>query len=138
MQQDHELCVPAVRLRPGGVPGERPSAVEVRDRGIRRLRHVSNWTLAALLVGVGASSAALARAVPAASGPPAISPATGPVAGSVASVGASSSARAPSVSQPVATSSGSTVAAAPSPGAPGVNPPAPSAAVGTTGTGGGS
>jgi hypothetical protein len=32
-----------------------------RDRGVRGVRHLTNWTLAALVVGVGATSAVLAR-----------------------------------------------------------------------------
>ncbi len=43
-----------------------PFAAQTRARGenLRRVRHVSNWSLAALVVGVGAASAAIAYAAP--------------------------------------------------------------------------
>ncbi len=37
-----------------------------RDSGLRRIRRLSNWSFAALVVGVGATAGALARTVPAA------------------------------------------------------------------------
>ena len=43
------------------LPKEAPTSKDQRDRGVRGVRHLSNWTLAALVVGVGATSAALAR-----------------------------------------------------------------------------
>ncbi len=113
MQPDTRFDSEPLRRLPGADVAERDGStalVRRRDGGIRRLRHVSNWTLAALLVGVGASSASLARALPATSAAPAVAPASGGTIGAatpgVASPGA------PSVTTPVATSSGSTVAAA--------------------------
>ncbi len=43
------------------LPASRP-AEQWRDQGLRGVRRLSNWTLAALVVGVGATSAAIARA----------------------------------------------------------------------------
>ena len=45
-----------------------PARQAARADGIRHLRRLSNWTLATMLVGVGASSAALAHAIPGLSG----------------------------------------------------------------------
>jgi hypothetical protein len=79
------------------------TAESVRDSGLRRIRRLSNWSLAALVVGVGATTGVLARTVPAAT--------TGATAvtnsGNVTStIGAQ---QAPSVSTPVATTSASGV-----------------------------
>jgi len=81
-------------------------AAPAREENLRRVRRVSNWSLAALLVGVGATSAALAHVVPGHTSPATyISSSQG--GGLVTARGASGSA--PSVSGPVAVSSGSQV-----------------------------
>jgi hypothetical protein len=53
-------------LRPGYVPSSEPETTagsargRARNDGIRRVRRMSNWTAAALLVGTGATTVALA------------------------------------------------------------------------------
>lgn len=77
----------------------------VRDGGLRRLRRMSNWSLGALVVGVGATTGALASTIPV------------PTAGTTAvtnSAGVTSSAsgvaaQAPSVTKSVVTTSASGV-----------------------------
>jgi hypothetical protein len=93
-------------LRPDTAAAAR--AAPARDENLRRVRRVSNWSLAALLVGVGATSAALAHVVPGHTSPAAYvsSTQTGGVVGTT-----SASGRAPTVSGPVAVSSGSQVVA---------------------------
>jgi hypothetical protein len=86
-----------------------PARQAARADGIRHLRRLSNWTLATMLVGVGASSAALAHAIPGLSGG---ATAVVQTAGA-ASAATGGSAKAPTVSGAVATSGGSGVAAAP-------------------------
>lgn len=41
--------------------GRERQAEEGRDRGVRAVRHLSNWTVAAMVAGVGVASAVLAR-----------------------------------------------------------------------------
>jgi hypothetical protein len=43
------------------LPRTDAAGAQRRDRGVRGARHLSNWTIAALVVGVGATSAVLAR-----------------------------------------------------------------------------
>ena len=51
---------------PGSVVATDPSRLgSPRESGLQRLRRLSNWSLAALVVGVGATTAALARTIPA-------------------------------------------------------------------------
>ncbi|MGA8296603.1 MAG: hypothetical protein WB770_06140, partial [Acidimicrobiales bacterium] len=91
------------RLQPEPSTGSTAGARDLRDAGLRRVRRVSNWTAAALIVGVGVATGELAHAFP-------------PTSGSYATNGATSSTGSSSASstrlgQAVATSSGSTVAA---------------------------
>lgn len=44
------------------LPAEHRPTGEWREKGLRGVRHLSNWALAALVVGVGATTAVLARA----------------------------------------------------------------------------
>ena len=46
-----------------GDSGQVDRAARTRDDGIRRVRRMSNWTAAALIVGTGAATAALPAAV---------------------------------------------------------------------------
>ena len=83
----------------------RQTAMSVRDSGLRRIRRMSNWSVAALVVGVGATTGALARSVlPATAGTTAV---TNP--GTVTSTVGGVAQQAPSVHTPVATTSASGV-----------------------------
>jgi hypothetical protein len=95
----------------GSAPAERPAPDErpapARDGGIRRVRRMSNWTAAALIVGTGAATVALAHhAVPAAVPVAAASSAT---TGAGAGATAGQPASGPQVTHSVATASGSGV-----------------------------
>jgi hypothetical protein len=97
--------------QPGRVPLPRfdnsssvQQAAIARDGGIRRLRRVSNWTAAALIAGVAATSGYFAHANPVAPATSAIT-ATAPT-GTGTLLGTTHK---PSVSSPVATSGGSGV-----------------------------
>jgi hypothetical protein len=91
-------------------PGEAGAAaptVRTRNEGIRRLRRMSNWTAAALVVGTGATTAALVHNAVPISGPAAVSTFTtttgvGPSAGTHGT-------RGPQVSHTVATTTASGV-----------------------------
>ena len=49
--------------RCAGDTGRRvPTAETIRDNGLRKIRRMSNWSLAALVVGIGATTGALAAA----------------------------------------------------------------------------
>jgi hypothetical protein len=97
------------------------SAKLVRDSGLRRLRRMSNWSLGALVVGVGATTGALASTIP--------GPTTGTTAvtnpAGVTSSASGVAAPGPSVTVPVATTSAS-----------GVTTSVPSISGGTVPTGG--
>ena len=78
-------------------------AVTQRDAGLRKVRHLSRWSAAALLVGVGAAAGELAHGFP-------------PTGRSYAPIGTSAngthaSSNAPRLGHAAATSAGSTVAA---------------------------
>ena len=88
----------------------RANAGAHREAGRRRTHLVSSWALAAALVGVGATSAAIAHAVPSAV----------PAAGVTATSGAGAQGATPRVGGVVATSSGSVVPAPAGTGSPGV------------------
>jgi hypothetical protein len=89
---------------PAVEPGHAGAASPGRADGIRHVRRLSNWTAAALIVGTGAATVALAhQALPAATAVP--SPASAAGAGA----GASSTAGGPSVGHTVATTSASGV-----------------------------
>jgi hypothetical protein len=81
-------------------------AAPAREENLRRVRRVSNWSLAALLIGVGTTSAALAHVLPGQTSPVGhyASTQTGGLAQPTATSG-----HAPVVSGPVAVSSGSQV-----------------------------
>jgi hypothetical protein len=96
----------------------RQTATSVRDSGLRRIRRMSNWSLAALVVGVGATTGALARTVPSATAGTTAVTNSGTVTSMVG--GAQ---QAPSVHTPVATTSASGVTTSVS-GASGVTVPA--------------
>jgi len=105
---------------------EAARAAPARDQNLRRVRRVSNWSLAALLVGVGATSAVLAHVVPGHTSPPVHAGST-PGGGLVQA--SSGSGQAPSVSGPVAVSSGSQVVAGGTVTAPGQSSTQPGGAV---------
>jgi hypothetical protein len=96
-------------LRSGG-------AALAREENLRHVRRVSNWSLAALLVGVGVTSAALAHVLPGQTSP-AVYVSSTPTGGLVQA--RSGSGQAPSVSGPVAVSSGSQVVQGTTVGTPG-------------------
>jgi hypothetical protein len=84
-------------------PGQ---AAPIRTEGVRHVRRMSNWTAAALIVGTGAATVALAHhAIPA------TAPATSPVSGTTGAgpAGAAQGAGGPQVSHAVATTTGSGV-----------------------------
>jgi len=91
-------------LRGGHAPPGR--TLPGRTANLRRVRRMSNWSLAALLVGVGATSAALAGAIPGHTGP-ALS--AGPTQASAAGQTPLASGQAPAVSSPVAATTPSQV-----------------------------
>ena len=87
---------------PGGAAAE---SMRVRSDGVRRVRRMSNWTAAALIVGTGAATVALAHhSLPGLA--PAASPASTTGIGGTAAV---NGAAGPQVSHSVATTSGSGV-----------------------------
>ena len=110
MESDREYLGGQVPLRefgdwdPGPDGPERPPAA--RRDGIRRVRRMSNWTAAALLVGSGAAAVALAHQALPAAAPPA-GPAAAP--GAAAGSGAPAAATGPQVAHSVVTTSGSGV-----------------------------
>jgi len=81
-------------------------AAPARDENLRRVRRVSNWSLAALLIGVGTTSAALAHVLPGQTS--AVGHYASTQTGALAQPTAASG-HAPVVSGPVAVSSGSQV-----------------------------
>jgi hypothetical protein len=111
-------------LADGEADGARP-AHQLRAEGVSAVRRWSNWSLAALVVGVAGSTAALARTIPShpASTPTTVvppdgttgsTPATGS-AGTTTAPGASTAA--PSVAKPIAVTSPSGVTTYVMPGA---------------------
>jgi hypothetical protein len=95
---------PGWQSDPGPEAGPADSAGPTRADGIRHVRRMSNWTAAALIVGTGAATVALAhQAFPAST--------TAAAAASTAGAGtkAASTAGGPSVSHTVATTSASGV-----------------------------
>ena len=105
---------------------EASRAAPARDQNLRRVRRVSNWSLAALLVGVGATSAVLAHAVPGHTSPAVYA---GSTSGGGLVQASSGSGQAPSVSSPVAVSSGSQVVAGGTVTGPGQSSTQPGGAV---------
>ena len=108
------------RRLPGAVVPPSPGGpAPAREGGLRRVRRLSNWSVAALVVGVGATTGILARSVPpATTGAVAVAP-----SGTTGTPSASGGQSAPSVAGPVATTSASGVtvgasapASAPAPG----------------------
>jgi hypothetical protein len=97
-----------VRLPGPGGPEPGDAAAEgmrVRSDGVRRVRRMSNWTAAALIVGTGAATVALAHHSLPGSAPAASAASTTGIGGTAAANGASG----PQVSHTVATTSGSGV-----------------------------
>jgi hypothetical protein len=115
MDRDHDSHQGQVRLPGYGAAGsatraaqpggdDTSGAARTRNDGIRRVRRMSNWTAAALLVGTGATAVALAH-----NAFPVGTSATGTTStGAVTATGAHGTA-APQVGGPVATSGGSGV-----------------------------
>jgi hypothetical protein len=87
---------------PGGAAAE---SIRVRSDGVRHVRRMSNLAAAALIVGTGAATVALAHHAFPVSAPVAAGAATTGVGGTAVTNGASG----PQVSHPVATTSGSGV-----------------------------
>lgn|ERR1039458_7713110 len=115
------------RRLPGSLTGpapHRPSST--RESGLQRVRRLSNWSLAALVVSVGATTAALTRTIPAATG--STTTVATPVSATAHSTAGTQSA--PTLTSPVATSSASAVTAS-NAGAPASGPSAATAARGT-------
>jgi hypothetical protein len=79
--------------------------MRVRSDGVRRVRRMSNWTAAALIVGTGAATVALAHHSLPGLAPAASTASTTGIAGTAATNGAGG----PQVSHSVATTSGSGV-----------------------------
>ena len=94
---------------PDGADGPRDYQRAARGSGVRRARQASNWTAALLIAGVAASAGYFAHHAPAAT--PATSAVTS-VPGGTAATGAHK----PSLSAPVATSTGSGVTVRTGPG----------------------
>ena len=93
------------RYTGSSLESSRKTAMSDRDSGLRRIRRLSNWSFAALVVGVGATAGALARTVPAATaGTTAVTN-----SGQVTSTAGGVAQQAPSVHTPVATTSASGV-----------------------------
>ena len=92
---------------PGGPePGDAAAeSMRVRSDGVRRLRRMSNWTAAALIVGTGAATVALAHHSLPGLAPAASAAATTGGGGTAAATGATG----PQVSGSVATTNGSGV-----------------------------
>jgi hypothetical protein len=94
---------------PHGVGDSRDYRRGARGAGVRRVRQASNWTAALLIAGVAATTGYFAHHAPPAT------PATGTVT-SVPGGTAATGAHKPSLSAPVATSSGSGVTVRTGPG----------------------
>ena len=100
------------RAETGWIPGNGWSAQsgwspgDARERGLRRSRRVSNWTVAALIAGVAAATGYLAHAIPATGSGSGGTVPTGTSGGRQATV-APGSPTAPDAPGPVATSGGS-------------------------------
>ncbi len=97
--------------RYAGGTGRRPPAPEtIRNDGLRKIRRTSNWSLAALVVGIGATTGALAAATDSkAVGTPAVTTTAGAPTSAAGVVQGG-----PTLGSPVATTSasGMTVSAA--------------------------
>ena len=89
-----------------GDSGQVDRAARTRDDGIRRVRRMSNWTAAALIVGTGAATAALAHQAVPATVPAAITSSAATGAGAAVTTNGTSG---PQVTHSVATTSGSGV-----------------------------
>ena len=99
-----------VRLAGYGAATAAQSRLYQRDQGVRRLRRVNNRVLAAF-VGVGATSAAFAHVIPTTTSTASSSAVAIPGSATGTASGVVQGSSAPSLSQPVAVSSGSSVAA---------------------------
>ncbi|MHB1595155.1 MAG: hypothetical protein ACYCO9_09310 [Streptosporangiaceae bacterium] len=85
-----------------GQRGDEPGGAAYREHGLRGSRRVSNWTAAALIAGVAATTGYLAHAIPAGGS----GTQTGTTTNQAAKSGVVTPA-APATTQPVATSGGS-------------------------------
>jgi hypothetical protein len=105
MDSEREDLTGRVPLPGFGDPASPGQPAPTRSDGIRRVRRMSNWTLAALIAGTGAATVALAHnASPGA----ATSAGTAPVGGASAA-STTNGATGPQVTHSVATTSGSGV-----------------------------
>jgi hypothetical protein len=86
----------------GPAPSDPPAPA--RTDGVRRVRHLSNWTLAALIAGTGAATVALAH-----NAFPSVTTAAGTSAATGTAAAATPGATGPQVTHSVATTSGSGV-----------------------------
>lgn len=114
---DHQGSSPQRRPPGRGQPGRDEARAASRDRGLRHVRRLSDWTAAALIAATAITAGYFAHAGAGTSPRPAVSSAHSPVPGS----------HQPCVAVPVATSGGSgvTTATVPSTCAPGQNGPRP-------------
>ena len=103
------------RLGPEPSPDEAALSRAPRARGLRQVRRLSNWSLAALVVGTGTATVTLARTIPAHTAPTASTASVAPSTNSTAPVTAG--APPSSGATPVAATSASGVATT-------TNPPA--------------
>ncbi len=94
-------------------PDEAALARSPRARGLKQVRRWSNWSLAALVVGTGTTTVALARTIPVHAAPAASTASVAPSTNSTAPVTAATPP--PSGSTPVAATSASGVAATANP-----------------------
>ena len=116
---DRQDPLPRRRLPGQGEPGPDDARAASRDRGLRQVRRLSNWTAAALIAVTGVTAGYFAHAAARASRPATTAGVQSQAPGS----------RQPCVTVPVATSGGSGVAPAPVPsfscatGSTGTRPP---------------
>lgn len=98
---DHQDTSPRRRLPGRGEPGRDEARAASRDRGLRHVRRLSNWTAAAMVAATGITAGYFAHAAAGASRPAAATSAQSQAHGS----------NQPCVTVPVATSGGSGVTA---------------------------
>jgi hypothetical protein len=101
MDEDYEQRPGWVRLPGYEDPPYPRGAASTRKGGVRRMRHASNWTAAALIAGVAAAAGYFAHHQP---------PVTSPTSSATAVPGGTAAGpQKPSLNSPVATSTGSGV-----------------------------
>lgn len=107
-QEDRRGRVPlGGRKEPAAPP---PGPAVAREAGLRQVRRMSAWSAAALIVGTGAATAALAHSYATPAQPAATAPAAAGTGGQAAAPGAAAQGTGgPAVTHSVATTSGSGV-----------------------------